>query len=785
MKFPATQTIRSIKKETLHLWTAFAFYSAIFLIFFSPVIFGAKLFPSDGQLPTFYAPLALWDNLLWSGFPIAADGTWQMWYPLRHIFRLLPMGWDFNCYILSVYVLSSTFTCGYVYTLTRSWLAGAAAGIVFGMSGFMMAHLGQTSVIHTAMWYPLIMWAMEKLRHRCSALWICIGAVAVGNCILGSHFQIALYSMVFSFLYAVIVGRNSSFKRGRYMASLCLVFFLGVGISAVLLLPAMEFSALSDRAKMSFGTFVSHSLPLKQIFQIFFPYLFGGAYPSIYGGTYFGSYSKEELTGYVGLLPWILAFTSLFSAQYRRLCLFFSAVIIFSILASLGDATPLANILYHVPFVNKFRAPVRHLLEMNFAISVLTGLGIYLVQSKRIVFAQMIRASSLFFLVTMIALICIYLLYPEYEVLAKKLNMNLPTIVFNRAIGIPLIILFCSYVSLFYWYGSTSSLLRQGLILIVVALNMCSSAWFNEWRPAAPGQYLLEKPDYALNLKAQLDQSRQRFTHIDGYASALFPPNYSKLWEVPSAGGYGPLVLKRYKDLSGIQEHGTLLDSSFLNPDNRSFDILAIRYVSTVRSRGAVGSDGFLRGSDDLFTDRDRWRPVAHLGNTAIYENLHALPRAWLVSETISARGDEILKAIQSSLLPDGRKFRPERMALVEEVLSFSLERENPNSSLEIVQLSDMDIQLRTNGSHSQFLVMSDIYYPGWVATIDGVPTRIFRTNYVLRGLLIPKGDHVVSLQYKPRSFVLGAGISIISFVLIMILCIAAYFLGRKNHKIV
>ena len=784
MKFLKMPTVKSFPEEFLQLGMAFFFYSIVFLIFFSPVLFGGKLFPSDGQLPSFYVPLALWDNLLWSGFPIAADGTWQVWYPLRHIFHLLPKGWDFNGYILSVYVLCSTFTYGYVYTLTRSCLAGLVAGIVFGMSGFMMAHLGQTSVIHAAMWYPLMMWAVEKLRRGYSAFWLCAGTVAVGNCILAGHFQIALYSMIFSFLYAAVLGRNAATHWASYMASVCLVFLLGVGLSAISVLPAIEFSTLSDRAKMSFNAFISHSLPLKQLFQIFFPYLFGGVFPTIYGGTYFGAYGKEELAGYVGLLPWILALASLFSVEHRRLCGFFFAVILFSILASLGNATPLGKILYYIPFVNKFRAPVRHLFEMNFAISVLAGVGIYLIHSKTIAFAQMIRALVLFFSIIMIGLLCIYLWYPEYEMLAKKINTNIPKIFFNYSIVIPFVLLCFSCMVLFYWYGSTSSLLRTGLILITVALNMWSSAWFNEWRLGAPGIYVLEKPDYALNLKESLEQTRQRFTPIDGYACALFPPNFSRLYEVPSASGYGPLVLKRYKDFSGIQEPGTLRNGLFLKRDNRSFDILAIRYVSLTRPTSTIESTSFLWSSDALFTDRDRWRLFEYIFNTAIYENLHALPRAWLVSEVISARGDEILKAIHTSLLPDGRKYRPERMALVEEPLSFKMEREDPNSSLEVVQLNDMDIQLRTNGSHPQFLVMSDIYYPGWIATVDGVPTRIFRTNYVLRGLLIPQGKHMVSLQYKPRSHFLGAGISVISLILIIIICSARYCLGRKNRKI-
>jgi hypothetical protein len=935
IKFPGTQTIRSIKKETLHLWTAFAFYAVVFLIFFSPVLFGAKLFPSDGQLPAFYAPLALWDNLLWSGFPLAADGTWQAWYPLRHLFRLLPIGWDFNGYVLSVYVLSSSFTYGYVYALTRSWLAGAAAGIVFGMSGFMIGHIGTTSLIHTAMWHPLIMWSMERLRRSFSAPWVGIGAGAVGNCVLAGHFQVALYSLVFSFLYALVSGKNAATSWARYMASVCLVFLLGVGLSAILVLPAMEFSGLSARDAMSFDGFASPALPINQLFQIFFPYLLGGGAPPIYGTIYFGAPSIGELSGYAGLLPWILASITLFSREKRRLCIFFFAVILFSIIISLGNATPLAKILYQVPYLNKFRVPARHLFEMNFAVSVLTGMGIYLIHSKKVQLGQIISGSALFFLIIGIALICIQIWYPEYGKSAGIRNVVLPKMFSNHAIVIPLVILLLSNGILFFWRRSLSSLRRRGFILITILLNMWSFAWFFEWEDMAfPLAYLGERP-YAEKLKMELAQNRQRMAPIDEYASALLPPNMSKYYEIPSANGYGPLVLKRYQELSGIQEPGTLRDGSFLTRDNHSFDILAIRYVLSTRpgrtpeassspwsknnlammlgsacnvtfpnrwrieipsafpadrlgvvsmmgcstdiKQGAAvlrlafteengrkshtflragietsewahecehvkpsvrhelanifttfvaggckghdywasiplaggnfsaidlewtGMPGFitihkislfsedtnqhflLEKNDAFFSDRDKWKLVEKIGETEIYENLHAMPRAWLASEVISAPANGILKAIHTSVLPDGRRYRPEKTALVEEPLSVRIEGEDSPSSAEVVQLSNMSIQVRTKSRHPRFLVVSDVYYPGWVAAIDGMPTRIFRTNYALRGVMIPEGEHMVSFQFRPRSLFLGAILSGLSTFLIIIAGIVVYYRHRNE----
>lgn len=181
----------------------------------------------------------------------------------------------------------------------------------------------------------------------------------------------------------------------------------------------------------------------------------------------------------------------------------------------------------------------------------------------------------------------------------------------------------------------------------------------------------------------------------------------------------------------------------------------------------------FLEKDNALFSERDRWRLVDQIGDTAIFENLHAMPRAWLVSEVISAKENEILKAIHTSVLPDGREYRPDRMALIEESLSIEMKKVNLlDSSVKIVQLTNTNIIMTTQSQDPRFLVLSDIYYPGWLATIDGIATHIFRTNYVLRGVLIPAGEHMVSFQYTPSSFFFGAGISVLTMAFIGVACI-------------
>ena len=64
-----------------------------------------------------------------------------------------------------------------------------------------------------------------------------------------------------------------------------------------------------------------------------------------------------------------------------------------------------------------------------------------------------------------------------------------------------------------------------------------------------------------------------------------------------------------------------------------------------------------------------------------------------------------------------------------------------------------------------QFLVLSDSYYPGWEAEVDGVPVPIHRANMAFRAVVVPEGKHTVEFRYRPDSFYYGAGVSAFTLV--------------------
>ncbi|MGH7787019.1 MAG: hypothetical protein ACRERC_09150, partial [Candidatus Binatia bacterium] len=152
--------------------------------------------------------------------------------------------------------------------------------------------------------------------------------------------------------------------------------------------------------------------------------------------------------------------------------------------------------------------------------------------------------------------------------------------------------------------------------------------------------------------------------------------------------------------------------------------------------------------------------PDAGGARVAVLENLAALPRAWLVPRTMALPADAALEAVRTGRLPDGRRFDPRAEALVEGA-GRDLAPLDVGAALEIDPHSGV---MRTRGGPA-FLVVSEVFYPGWQATIDGVAVPLVRTNAILRGLELPPGDHVVRFTYAPFSVIAGALVSALTAV--------------------
>jgi hypothetical protein len=163
--------------------------------------------------------------------------------------------------------------------------------------------------------------------------------------------------------------------------------------------------------------------------------------------------------------------------------------------------------------------------------------------------------------------------------------------------------------------------------------------------------------------------------------------------------------------------------------------------------------------------------------------NKHALGNAWFVEKvSLVENADAELQSIKTT--------NPAEVAVVDRKFGDQVVvNDNPGSPADSIWLSSYKPNLliyKTETSTARVAVFSEIYYPnGWQAYIDDVPADHFRTDYVLRGMVIPAGSHTVTFKFEPQSYKTGNKVSLASSVILLAMLIYAAVSGftgfRKN----
>ncbi len=171
-----------------------------------------------------------------------------------------------------------------------------------------------------------------------------------------------------------------------------------------------------------------------------------------------------------------------------------------------------------------------------------------------------------------------------------------------------------------------------------------------------------------------------------------------------------------------------------------------------------------------LPSDRGRFRLV-HSGDVKIYEALDMRERAYLT--TAVERVDSPQAAVEA-LLADPRR------TVIEAPTDIPVG--NGDGEAIITDYAPQRVIIRTQSEAPALLVLSDAYYPGWVATVDGLPAPVYPANVLYRGVTVPAGEHEVIFRYQPQSWQRGLWISAVGAAVWLLLLIM-YLTRRRKGK--
>jgi hypothetical protein len=177
--------------------------------------------------------------------------------------------------------------------------------------------------------------------------------------------------------------------------------------------------------------------------------------------------------------------------------------------------------------------------------------------------------------------------------------------------------------------------------------------------------------------------------------------------------------------------------------------------------------------------DAQRWQKVFDRDDVFIFENRRALPHAWLVAEATSVDGEEELRQVRGV---SSSQFDPQRTALLEvppgELPQLPGGTLPPTSKVQVTSYQANSLSLETDAPTPTVLVVSEIFYPGWEATVDGKPVRILLSDYLLRGIALPAGKHSVEMHYRAPAARIGLTVSALT---LSLLCLVALYAQRQR----
>jgi len=752
---------------------------ALTVAFFAPVLSGRFHLPrGGGDLASFLYPmyrfaalrmragdLPLWNPHQDAGWPIAADIQSGMLYPPHWpLFLLRPsFGYDAVQALVMAHVLFAGIA---MYACLRLWHAGdplRRAACLVGAAGWMLndvfiTHLGNLNFNAVAAWWPLALLGLHRAidaeHGRERVRWWLVGGAALGVGTLAGHAQVTWMGGVLLALYAL--ARGVADRRPQALLGLLAVGALGAGIAAVVWAPAMALTALTARAAYSYGDSLAYALPPAGLVGLFSPGFWGRG-----AAAFFGAWDRVEL-GYVGVLPWLLAVVAIVRLRARR-WVFWALLGLLGILLALGDATPVHRLLLG-PLRLPFRAPARYLLWTAFAIAQLAALGLdHLQRAPGIELTRLLRRLA----AATASLVLAVSALGGAVMLAERTQVG----VVAAALG-SLWLLAAASVALLWAFarsgseaaddptarGSVLRLLRLrparsqlgALAFLLVAVDLVLLGAGVEIERGDPAAGYEAGPAVAfLQHESGRDHGR-----IDIAAGAWQPGAAQVHGLYALSGVYNPLRLATFGyALDGLQRRGS-----------RVYDLFGVRWVVTDKGQAPTDLE---RDPMTLAFDGDP--------RVDVWRNDEALPRAMLVAGTRLVADDAEAYARLHDAAFDPRAavlFAAEQSQAVDAALATVPDARNadagntddagstgdptPAGTVAFVRYEPDNVVLEVDSAVPAWLLLTDVWHPGWRATIDGEAATLMRGDFTFRALRVPPGRHRVAMRFMPPGWRAG-----------------------------
>ncbi len=726
----------------------------------------------------------LWNPWLGNGAPLLANLQTAFFYPPNLLYFFLPVEQGLTLSVLLHLLLAGVLMYAYTRQLGLSPFAAALSGLTYMGSGYLIGRAQFVTMVNAAAWLPLLLLLADRLslrRATSDGVWL---GMTLAVQVLAGHAQLWFYSLWL--LAGYIIVRSWQVKpdrfleparfeeqptlqqRGQAVWSALWRFGLAVGLSALLaaaqLLPTAELMLQSPRHSGAEHTFaLTYSFWPWRLITLLAPDFFGN--PA--HGNYWGYANYWEDHAYVGVLPFLLALTAMGrfvarrGAALPRVTLFFVALIPLSLVLALGWNTPVYLWVFNtVPGFGYFQAPARLLIGYTLAMSVLAGVG-----AETFILTPTIRRGWARLLVVGVGLMA--------AGLAGRLVLNERSLTFATATFSLGLLLTIAIILLLTRPTQQKKIVWQSIFLVFVAVDLLWFAWplvptlpadiFNQ--PIASANFLKtqstderfwvdDRFDYALKFQRYFRFNTFGPLNLDYWHSfkETLTPNLGIYAGLASANNDDPLVVSRWQQLIDLAA-----DSA---QRSRLLALMNVGYFITA-------------------PDQSAW-PVIYRNDTiAIQRVPNTLPRAYFVARAVPVKTDQ--EALAQLTSPN---FDPRREVIImdtDTTLTFAGLNQAAAVTVMVNQQGANRVTLTVDAPSSGFVVLTDTYYPGWQAVVDGQMAHIWPANLAFRAVAVEAGRHEIVFSYYPLSFTIGLAVS--AATLVISLAYIVYVIRLKGQS--
>jgi hypothetical protein len=702
----------------------------------------------------------LWDPFVGNGLP--GFGRGEMFSnPVYQLLRLFFSAGKALSYGAVLHlVLGGIFAYMLVREMGSGRLGALIGALVFAYNSYSIAWLSHPFMSAAMMWLPLIFLGVERALRRADWRWGLAGSLGFALQILSGNALFAFCTAVTLGLYVVFRGLAAWRDRKNWQFGIYPLVVGAIAVGGGTALAAPQFLLMVELYFQSTRTAKIGALgfiPVTRLIRLLAP-AFDGI--QLHGNSYTGPHNYSDSGLYFGIASLAFMAASLFST-YRRLATWMVGLAAVTLLG-VYSVPPFRQIISYLYPLTLNSFPGRVFMVSMLSGAVAAGLGAdWLIRNRPRRVLRWFGLASAGAAILMLALALWYWRkIIEMQGPQPVLSLRV-TSLFGASVWMVLISGW-----MWAWAGRrmTKPIAAGFALALVVGDLLGSHADYNPNFPTAFGF----PPVASLQFLETLPRhDPQPYRILPVPSSQILFGMAPELFRLPAASVYTTFLPRRYEAYIDLISHrDPFIPQVFGFFDgccDRLLDALNVKYVYA--AAGTAPSS--LTNSLVLIYD----------GPNKIYANESALPRAWAVHRATQVGLDDTQAAAAVLRSPE---FDPALEAVVEGLLPGTLDAGHSGDTVRITSYAPERVEIDVDLAGAALVVLSDLYYPGWEAKVDGHNSRIFATNIAMRGVFLDGGQHHLVFEYRPVLF--QAGVALAASVVLMTI-VAWAWTERARHK--